>query len=144
MYRLGLYLPYCFYPPLYIAGPTITYNNFVSQLAAPPRITAGQVLRYTLRWFGAVAVLELMTHTLYFNATAKYKLLASGVLQGQGMAGDPLHYTLTGFWVLIFMWLKVCVALHNACLSAIWPPSQAGTRCHNSRPMYRCHCVCSS
>jgi len=34
---------YCFYPPLYIAGPTITFNDFASQIAAPPRQSAREV-----------------------------------------------------------------------------------------------------
>jgi D-alanyl-lipoteichoic acid acyltransferase DltB (MBOAT superfamily) len=42
-YNLGAYLAYLFYPPLYIAGPTITFNSFASQLEARAHITRAQV-----------------------------------------------------------------------------------------------------
>ncbi|KAF5825775.1 hypothetical protein DUNSADRAFT_7021 [Dunaliella salina] len=58
---------YCFYPPLYIAGPTITFNDFASQIAAPPRQSAREVLTYAARWLGAALLMEFMRRTLYFN-----------------------------------------------------------------------------
>ncbi|GAA5864357.1 hypothetical protein JCM3774_002762 [Rhodotorula dairenensis] len=35
-YSFILYLAYVLYPPLYLAGPIMTYPSFVSQLASPP------------------------------------------------------------------------------------------------------------
>lgn len=65
------------------------------------------MLAYWARWLGALAVLELVTHTLYFNAVAKHGLLTRGTLTAAGVHVTPMHYVLTGFWVLVFMWLKV-------------------------------------
>lgn len=31
-----MYIAYCFYPPLYLAGPIITYNSFANQVLAGP------------------------------------------------------------------------------------------------------------
>jgi len=36
-YNFLQHFVYCFYPPLYIAGPIITFNDFASQLAVPIR-----------------------------------------------------------------------------------------------------------
>lgn len=34
-YSIPMYLSYCLYPPLYLTGPTITFNDFVCQLRQP-------------------------------------------------------------------------------------------------------------
>lgn len=62
---------------------------------------------YAARWLFATFLLELMSRTLYFNAIAKYGLLSKGVLAGAGVHVRPYHFALTGFWVLVYMWLKV-------------------------------------
>lgn len=54
---LNMYSPlqhfvYCFYPPLYIAGPTITFNDFASQLAAPATLSKPEVSRNNFFVFG--------------------------------------------------------------------------------------------
>jgi len=43
MYSGLLHFVYCFYPPLYIAGPTITFNDFASQMVVPVQQTPAQV-----------------------------------------------------------------------------------------------------
>jgi D-alanyl-lipoteichoic acid acyltransferase DltB (MBOAT superfamily) len=35
-YSLVNFLAYCLYPPLYIAGPIITFNDFVWQVSTSP------------------------------------------------------------------------------------------------------------
>lgn len=42
-YDLVSYLGYIFYPPLYIAGPILTFNSFASQLKQPIPINLKQV-----------------------------------------------------------------------------------------------------
>lgn len=39
-YSFVLYLAYVLYPPLYLAGPIMTYPSFVAQLAPPPASSA--------------------------------------------------------------------------------------------------------
>jgi len=73
----------------------------------PSRTGRVQVLVYAARWLGAALLLELMSRTLYFNAIAKHGLLTHGVLARMGLEVRPYHFALTGFWVLIYMWLKV-------------------------------------
>ena len=106
MYSFLNFLAYCLYPPLYIAGPIVTFNSFTAQLMSPFRsIRPRYILTYTLRWGAALMSLEVLTHTIYYNCIAKLKawphLIQAGVLLG------PLHYAEGGFWVLVFMWLKV-------------------------------------
>jgi hypothetical protein len=43
--RVWTYLAYVLYPPLYIAGPIVTFNNFAAQMAAPVGIGTRQVSR---------------------------------------------------------------------------------------------------
>ncbi len=62
---------------------------------------------YAARWLAALLVLELLTRTLHFNALAKHGLLTRGLLAAWGVRVQPLHFAVTGFWVLVFMWLKV-------------------------------------
>lgn len=74
-------------------------------LPLPPS-PAPQVARYALRWLLAWLCLEALTHGLYYNAIAKHRVLdyltAAGLMRLR-----PVHYAYTGYWVLIFMWLKV-------------------------------------
>jgi D-alanyl-lipoteichoic acid acyltransferase DltB (MBOAT superfamily) len=42
---MASYLAYVLYPPLYIAGPVLTFNGFASQLKRPRPIGAVQVCR---------------------------------------------------------------------------------------------------
>ena len=46
-YNLVTYLGYLMYPPLYIAGPIITFNSFASQLKQPMPFHLKQV---SLEW----------------------------------------------------------------------------------------------
>lgn len=61
--------------------------------------------------------LEAVTHALPYNAIARDRALDklaarwAGDPAGAAAAGlprpRPLHYSITGYWVLVFMWLKV-------------------------------------
>lgn len=104
-YNLAAFVAYALYPPLYIAGPIMTFNSFASQLSSPTPTSPRRVLQYALRWGAALLSLEVLTHTLYFNCIAKYRAWAP--LEQMGVALSPLHYAEGSYWVLVFMWLKV-------------------------------------
>ncbi|EFJ52688.1 hypothetical protein VOLCADRAFT_85921 [Volvox carteri f. nagariensis] len=125
-YSLMPFLEYCMYPPLYIAGPIITFNSFAAQrmLRRQRLMGAQQVLVYALRAALAWACLEGLTHALPYNSIAKYRVLdrlaaraaATPQIDNSGGGGGgwfpaprPLHYAITGYWVLVFMWLKFTV-----------------------------------
>eukprot|EP00887_Chlorella_sp_A99_P004096 scaffold23.g4096.t1 len=120
-YRVLPCLAYCLYPPLYLAGPIITFQDWAWQLrahqrppvreasrAAPPLswpLPAGaRVLRYAARFAADWACLELLTRTLYFNSIAKHRVGLR--LREHGLQYGPVEIGATGFWVLCFMWLK--------------------------------------
>lgn len=69
------------------------------------------MITYGVRWACAGLLLEFLSHTLYFNAIAKYGLLSKGTLAAAGVDVRPYHFALTGFWVFVYMWLKVSVLM---------------------------------
>jgi len=106
-------MAHALYAPLYIAGPIITYNDFMWQIygdAAPkpePLVPWKSTMRYAVRLFLDVLVIELVTHFLYFNSVAIYK---TGLrLKDHGLKYGAVEVALTAWWVLAFMWLKFAV-----------------------------------
>jgi len=134
-YTLGLYLAYVFYPPLYIAGPVMTFNAFAANVASRARPPWKTTLLYVLRLGASLLVLELMTHFLYFNAIAKHRVWAKRHRGGGGPAFRVTDVGITAFWVLNFMWLKFLVIWRffraAALLDGIEPPENM-LRCVNN------------
>ncbi|GFR42506.1 hypothetical protein Agub_g3297, partial [Astrephomene gubernaculifera] len=133
-YGLGSFLEYVLYPPLYIAGPIITFNSFASQrlLAPIKQLGATQVIAYILRAALAWACLEGLTHALPYNSIAKHRVLERLTASAFTPAPRPLHYAITGYWVLIFMWLKFTVIwrfFRAAALADGVVPPENMTRC---------------
>ena len=65
-HSLTEFVAYCLYPPLYLAGPTATFNAFASQLRAPQRSFGARrwlVRRVEVRR-GAVAVGGVDAHAI--------------------------------------------------------------------------------
>ncbi|KAI5063101.1 hypothetical protein GOP47_0021648 [Adiantum capillus-veneris] len=97
-YSPEAYLSYLFFPPLYIAGPMISFNAFASQLEYPQTsFNKRDISLYGLRWIGCLLLMELLTHLFYFNSLA-----VSGVWQNL----LPWEIFVVGYGVLNFMWLK--------------------------------------
>ncbi|KAI8900829.1 membrane bound O-acyl transferase [Globomyces pollinis-pini] len=68
-YNLFNYYTYLLYAPLYLAGPIISFNNFIYQLRKTPKtLTIRQIALYSLRWVGLFLLMELMMHFLYVVA----------------------------------------------------------------------------
>lgn len=63
-----------------------------------------QLALYAGRLMGALLLMELMTHALYFNSVAKHKLWQRYAAE---LSLGAVHVGMTGFWVLMFVWLKV-------------------------------------
>lgn len=108
-YNLINYLAYTLYPPLYIAGPTSTFNAFVSQLEAPSSsLTLTAVAKYLARAVGCLLCMELITHKLWFMAVARNKLWVP-FAAAEGHPLSPLQMCLVPWWVMIIFWLKFTV-----------------------------------
>ncbi len=105
------------YPPLYLAGPIITYSDFEMQVMGPRdgavESRAGatgapveeRVTTYALRTALDMLAIELMSHFLYFNSIATNHLLT----RRAATPVTPLDVATCGWWVLAFTWLKFCV-----------------------------------
>ncbi|XP_038990830.1 membrane-bound O-acyltransferase gup1-like isoform X2 [Hibiscus syriacus] len=97
-YTFTAYFSYLVFAPLYIAGPIMSFNSFVSQLDVPQtQYSIIEVTLYGLRWVFGLSLMELMTHLFYFNAfavSASWKMLS------------PMDIFIIGYGVINFMWLK--------------------------------------
>ncbi len=108
-YSIPLYLAYALYPPLYLAGPIITFNSFLSQLVAPPQISTKTLASYAMRFLSCLLVMELVGHSMYVVAIKDES--KSGAWRGEG----PFELSMIGFWNLIVVWLKVSSVLRWPC-----------------------------
>ncbi|CDO75129.1 hypothetical protein BN946_scf185010.g54 [Trametes cinnabarina] len=67
-YSFLLYIAYVLYPPLYIAGPIMTFNDFMWQMRKPLSITHTSNLGYLLRFVACILTLEAILHFMYVVA----------------------------------------------------------------------------
>ncbi|PLW57223.1 hypothetical protein PCANC_03134 [Puccinia coronata f. sp. avenae] len=95
------YFNYIFYPPLYIAGPIITFNNFISQMnKRPSTITMRAIVGYTGRFAICFFTLEWILHYMYVVA----------IKDTHAWRGDtPFELGIIGYWNLIIIWLKLLI-----------------------------------
>eukprot|EP00210_Caulerpa_lentillifera_P000472 g455.t1 len=133
------YFIYMFYPPLYLAGPISTFNNFVSQLQASGNLTRRQfalkVAGNGMRVSCAFVLLETMTHFIYANSIAKYRSWER-LTHGLTLNLNALQFGVIGFWVLTFIWMKFLVIWS---FSSFWsiadeidPPENMGRCLYNN------------
>lgn len=99
-YSLVNYIAYTLYPPLYIAGPIMTFNDFVWQLHHPVQITGRERISYLVRFLACFLTMETILHTMYVVAIKDAK-----AWDGFG----PADLSMLGFWNLIVVWLKLLI-----------------------------------
>lgn len=101
-----------------------------------------QVLLYAMRLACSMLLLEVMSHTLYFNSITRYSLWQ---LYGAQLQLTAVDMGIISFWVLMFMWLKVSLhstvalpaLLQHFCVSMFASSASAQT----AISMYSCHGV---
>ncbi|GAA5876653.1 hypothetical protein JCM8547_005765 [Rhodosporidiobolus lusitaniae] len=125
----SLYLAYVLYPPLYLAGPIMSFPSFSSQLSpssslssstsrplpspssespSPPppspspqdELSPPSLISYTTRFLACLLTMELLLHTMYPVA-----IKDSGEGWWEGMSAAEV--AMVGFWNLIVVWLKL-------------------------------------
>lgn len=97
-YTLRNLIAYALYPPLYIAGPIMTFNDFIWQHRQPVKLAARGKLSYALRFASCLLTMELVLHYMYVVA----------IKDTNAWHGDtPGQLSMIGFWNLIVVWLKV-------------------------------------
>jgi len=97
-YSFGNYIAYVLYAPLYIAGPIITFNDFMWQPARPTDIAPRATARYALRFLISLLTMETLIHIMHVIAIKDARAWS-------GMT--PAQLSMLGFWNLIFVWLKL-------------------------------------
>lgn len=99
-YNFSQCLAYCLYSPLWLAGPTTTFNAFTSHLRDRPQeaVRGWRLLLYALRLLFCLALLEALLHGCPVWAIGRSRLYLK--VQRPDLLAS---YAMT---VLIAMWLK--------------------------------------
>jgi len=97
-YTYRNFLAYTLYSPLYIAGPIMTFNDFMWQLARPTAISTGITVRYAVRFLATFLTMEFILHFMYVVA-----IKDTHVWDGY----SPAELSMIGFWNLMVVWLKL-------------------------------------
>ncbi|KAI0788249.1 MBOAT-domain-containing protein [Fomes fomentarius] len=94
------YIAYAIYPPLYIAGPIMTFNDFMWQLRRPIAISWRDLFGYLARFIVCIMTLEFILHFMYVVAIKDRKAWV-------GYSAAEL--CMVGLWNLFVVWLKLLV-----------------------------------
>lgn len=100
-YRFMNYIAYITYTPLFIAGPIITFNDYIYQTQHTlPSINKRQIISYALRLVICILSMELVLHYAYVVAISKRK----------AWSGDtPFQISMIGLFNLNIIWLKLLI-----------------------------------
>ncbi|KAI8351231.1 MBOAT, membrane-bound O-acyltransferase family-domain-containing protein [Choanephora cucurbitarum] len=116
IYHYSAFLSYIFYAPLYLCGPIVTFNNYMSQLQTPISITRPYLIQYAIRLLSTLFVMEIVLHSLYVVAISK----------AQAWHQDsPFELSMIGYFNLLIIWMKLLIPWRFfrlwALLDGIWP-----------------------
>ncbi|CEP62426.1 membrane-bound O-acyltransferase family protein LALA0_S05e05380g [Lachancea lanzarotensis] len=100
-YSLAHYLAYITYTPLFIAGPIITFNDYLYQSQHTlPSINRKAILKYALRFAFCVLTMEVVLHYIYAVAVSKMRAW-------EGIT--PFQISMIGLFNLNIVWLKLLI-----------------------------------
>ncbi|RAL16247.1 putative glycerol:H+ symporter (Gup1) [Aspergillus homomorphus CBS 101889] len=96
------YIAYVLYAPLYLTGPILTFNDYISQQRyAPPSLTSTRTTLYGVRFFLTLLAMELILHFIYAvaisNASPDWSLYTAGQL------------SMLAYFNLHIIWLKLLI-----------------------------------
>ncbi|KAG0245828.1 MBOAT, membrane-bound O-acyltransferase family-domain-containing protein [Mortierella sp. GBAus27b] len=99
-YNFIYYLAYTLYAPLCVAGPIITFNDFISQLRYPKYIPLKTKAMWVGRLIFALLTMEFVMHYMHMVAISKR----------QAWDNDPiLQICMVGLFNLVMIWLKLMI-----------------------------------
>ncbi|KAF7732825.1 glycerol transporter [Apophysomyces ossiformis] len=99
-YNYLFFLAYVFYVPLYLCGPIVTYNDFISQIRHPCKTDLRYIVVYALRLAATMFLMEWTLHYLYVVAISKT----------QAWEGDTaLEISMIGYFNLLIIWMKLLI-----------------------------------
>lgn len=94
------YLAYLFYSPLFLAGPILTFNDYISQCTyRPASISTRRTALYGVRFLLSLFCMEFILHTIYVVALSKS--------HPDWSAYTPLQLSMLGYFNLHIVWLKL-------------------------------------
>ncbi|SMQ55093.1 unnamed protein product [Zymoseptoria tritici ST99CH_3D7] len=97
------YFAYVLYSPLYLAGPIINFNDYVSQSRHPLSSTSlSRTIPYAIRFVLCVLCMELVLHYLYAVAISKSNPNWSETY-------SPFQLSMLGYFNLHIVWLKLLI-----------------------------------
>ncbi len=109
-YSYRNYVAYAVYAPLFLTGPIITFNDYVSQCRyRPATIEAPRTARYAARLVLCLLAMELMLHFNYVQAIAKAR--------PDWVAYTAAQLSLLSYVNLHLIWLKLLLPWR---LSRLW------------------------
>ncbi|KAG6861629.1 hypothetical protein C0995_014068 [Termitomyces sp. Mi166 len=100
MYTFLSYLSYALYPPLYLAGPIMTFNDYLWQHRQPMVISGRSKALYSVRLVASILTMEFILHFMYVVAIKDTKAWNGAT---------PAEISMIGFWNLIIVWLKLLI-----------------------------------
>ncbi|PFH46767.1 hypothetical protein AMATHDRAFT_82449 [Amanita thiersii Skay4041] len=100
IYTFANYVAYVLYLPLYIAGPIMTFNDFMWQQHRPLNISSPAIRSYATRFVVCLLTMEFTLHFMYVVAIKDKKAWGGYT---------PAEISMVGFWNLIIVWLKLLI-----------------------------------
>ncbi|KAJ5826080.1 Glycerol uptake protein 1 [Penicillium riverlandense] len=101
-FNMRNYIAYLLYSPLYLAGPIVTFNDYVSQQRyTPPSLSRTRTILYGIRFFLTLLCMELILHYIYAVAISKSSPDWSIFSPGQ--------LSMLAFFNLHIIWLKLLI-----------------------------------
>jgi protein-cysteine N-palmitoyltransferase HHAT len=101
-YSFYKYLAYVLYAPLYLTGPILTFNDYISQQRyQSPTITSRRIAMYAIRFVVVLFAMELIIHYIYAVAIAKSN--------PDWTSYTPFQLSMLGYFNLHHIWLKLLI-----------------------------------
>lgn len=99
-YSFRNYLAYTLYAPLYLAGPIVTFNDYMSQVRYKAQsVTMSRTILYGIRFLICLLTMEIMIHFIYAVAITK--------AQPVWEVYTPFQLSMLGYFNLNHIWLKL-------------------------------------
>ncbi|EPY36262.1 glycerol uptake protein [Angomonas deanei] len=128
-YNLLFYFAYIFFLPLYLTGPMMSYNAFVSYLHTPTTLSRNWnfLFSYGGRVAGIVVAHQVLLHYVFANAATHKNYASAHLTVGQQLV--------VMYYVLAHLWLKFSFIWKSARLYSIWcgvEPPEDMRRCFSN------------
>jgi D-alanyl-lipoteichoic acid acyltransferase DltB (MBOAT superfamily) len=101
-YSFRNYIAYTLYAPLYLAGPILTFNDYIYQARHKlPSVSMDRTVMYAIRFVIVLLTMEVMIHYIYAVAIAK--------ADPDWSLYSPFQLSMLGYFHLHHIWLKLLI-----------------------------------